>query len=211
MPWMRRLQYAAACVSTVAYAGLSHYCNSLGGPRDLGAALALAPGALCAAIASWRWLPAPVAVLLTVALAALLHHFWPLLKESFPLIYLIQDSCLYGVLFLSFSQSLLPNRVALCTRFADKLHGPLTPAERKYTRQVTAAWSGFFLLIAALSIVLFICGPLRLWSIFVNFCTLPLVGIMFLVEARVRRRVLPKVHSAGVLATLRVYLATPQS
>jgi uncharacterized membrane protein len=39
---------------------------------------------------------------------------------------------------------------------------------------------------------------------------LPLVGAMFVAEYLVRRRVLPSGPRAGLLATVRVYLATPQ-
>jgi uncharacterized membrane protein len=209
--WVRRLQFTAACASIVVYAGLSHYCNSLGGPRALGAGLALAPPILFVVVAAWRWTSIPAAVVLTIALGALVQHFWPLLKKDFPLIYLLQDSCVYGLLFLTFARSLLPRRIPLCSQFADALHGPLTPAELSYTRKVTAAWSGFFLSITALSVVLYSWGPLRLWSIFMNFCVLPLVGGMFVTENWVRCRVLPQVHKAGFFATLRAYLATPQS
>jgi uncharacterized membrane protein len=79
-----------------------------------------------------------------------------------------------------------------------------------YTRRVTAAWAVFFFTVAAVSILLFLFAPLRVWSIYINFCVLPLVGAMFVAEYLVRRRVLPQVRRAGLLATVRVYLATPQ-
>jgi uncharacterized membrane protein len=41
---------------------------------------------------------------------------------------------------------------------------------------------------------------------FSNFCTLPLVLLMFIAEFTVRRCVLPRV-GAGLIATLRVYFA----
>ena len=101
----------------------------------------------------------------------------------------------------------MPGRMALCTQLADQEHGPLSADEVRYTRQVTAAWTAFFFVIAALSILLFATAPLRIWSLFINFCVLPLVGTMFIAEYQVRRRVLPEVKRTGLLATLRVYLA----
>jgi uncharacterized membrane protein len=208
MRWGRRLQFAVACVLVVAYAGLSHYCNS-SGAHGLGAALALTPLTALALILTWRWMPL-AAVLLAAGLAALLYHWWPLLEQNFSLFYLVQESGVYSLLGLTFSRSLLRNHVALCTQLADKLHGPLSPREVLYTRHVTAAWAVFFFAIAAVSILLFMCAPLRIWSIYINFCVLPLVGAMFVAEYLVRRRVLPQVRRAGLLATVRVYFVSPQ-
>jgi uncharacterized membrane protein len=97
--------------------------------------------------------------------------------------------------------------VALCTQLADKVHGPLTPQELRYTRRVTAAWALLFLLITAATLILFVFAPLRLWSLFANFCVLPLIGLMFVAEYAVRRRVLPQVPRRGILAAVRVYFA----
>jgi uncharacterized membrane protein len=206
-PWDRRLQYAAACAAIAIYAGLSHYSNSVAGGRDLGTALALAPITVVATLLAWRTVPRAVAVLLYAGLAGLIVGLWPVLRQNYPLINLVQDSSIYGLLGFTFGRSLMPGRVALCTQLADKEHGPLSAQEVRYTRQVTAAWTVFFLVITAASILLFIAAPLRLWSLFINFCVLPLVGAMFIAEYQVRRRVLPGVKRTGLLATLRVYLA----
>ena len=205
--WDRRLQYAAACAAIAAYAGLSHYSNSVAGGRDLGTALALTPIAVVATILAWRTAPPAVAALLSACLAGLIVGLWPLLRQNYPLITLVQDSSVYGLLGFSFGRSLLPGRVALCTQLADKEHGPLSAHEVRYTRQVTAAWTLFFFVIAAVSILLFVAVPLRMWSLFVNFCVLPLVGAMFIAEYQIRRRILPEVKRTGLLATLRAYLA----
>jgi uncharacterized membrane protein len=189
MRFRRRLQCAAACVAIAAYAGLSHYCNSVPAARGMGAVLALAP---------------------VTVIAGLLVWLWPRLEQNYSLFYLVQESGVYGLLALSFARSLLSNRIALCTRLADQVHGPLSPREIRYTRQVTAAWALFFLAVSAASVLLFVLAPLRVWSIYINFCVLPLVAAMFIAEYLVRRRVLPQVTGAGLLATVRVYLATPQ-
>lgn len=206
--WGRRLQYAAACLLVVAYASLSHYSNSVSGAHGLGAALALGPATVFALVLAWRCTPPPVALLFTAGLATLLYCLWPVLVHNFSLFYLVQESSVYGLLGLTFSRSLLPNQVALCTQLADKVHGPLSPHEVLYTRRVTAAWAVFFFTIAAVSILLFLYAPMRIWSIYINFCVLPLVGAMFVAEYLVRRRVLPQGQRAGLLATVRVYLTS---
>jgi uncharacterized membrane protein len=75
--------------------------------------------------------------------------------------------------------------------------------ELPYTRRVTLAWTLFFVGNLVVTFVLFAFAPLRTWSFFVNFVSLPLVLLMFVVEFAVRRRVLPQVH--GLLATMRIY------
>ena len=210
MRWARRLQCAAASLLVAAYAGLSHYCNSVAGAHDLGAALALAPLTAVALILAWRGPSPRVAMLLTAGLGGLLYGLWPLLTRNYTLFSLVQESGVYCLLGATFSRSLLTNRVALCTHLADKVHGPLLPHEVQYTRRVTAAWAVFFFSIAAVSILLYLLAPLRIWSIYINFCVLPLVGAMFVAEYLVRRRVLPQNRRAGLLATVRVYLATSQ-
>jgi uncharacterized membrane protein len=193
-----------------AYAGLSHYCIGVAGSPDLGATLALTPVISVALILAWRETPAGVALALTAGLAGLIHGLWRLLTQNFALIYLLEDSAVYGLLGLTFSLSLLRDRVAVCTRLADKVHGPLTAQEVRYTRRVTVAWAVFFFTVAAVSIELFRWAPLRIWSLYANFCVLPLVGAMFLSEYLVRRRILPRGRRTGLLATVRVYLANPQ-
>ncbi len=212
--WGRGLQLTAAAFGLAGYAGLSHYCNTTPGAgagiRDLGAALVIAPAAALAAVYVWRGTPRSVALLFTAGSTALLVAIWPLLARNYDLLALLEDTAIYGLLGLSFGRSLLPGQVAFCTRLADRLHGPLSPPELTYTRRVTAAWTFFFVAISATSIALYAWTPLRLWSIYTNFCVLPLVGGMFLAENLVRRLVLPRHRRPGLMATVRVYLATPE-
>jgi uncharacterized membrane protein len=142
-----------------------------------------------------------------VAVAVPLFTCWPLLERKFYWMCLLQDCALYGLLAISFGGSLRPGATALCTEVADKLHGPLTPREVRYSRRATAAWALFFAAIVIITVVLFAAAPLRVWSLFANFCILPLVALMFLAEYAVRRRVLPQAERGGILATVRTFLA----
>ncbi len=160
-------------------------------------------GAVCA----WRWTP-PLAALALIGAAGLaIRAAWPLLEQNFSWAYLAEECGLYGLLGLSFGRSLLAGRIPICTALADRVHGPLTAAELRYTRRITAAWAMFFALITATTLGLFLLVPLRIWSFFSNFCALPLVLLMFLAEYAVRCRVLPPSSRAGLLATFRVYFA----
>lgn len=141
------------------------------------------------------------------ATAFLLRTFWPLLAQNFSIVYLIQQAGFYSIMAATFGRSLRKGRVPLCTELADRVHGPLSALELRYTRNVTLAWVIFFLLNLVATFVLYKFAPLRIWSFFVNFCSLPLILLMFVAEYLVRRRVLPQVARSGLMATLRVYFA----
>jgi uncharacterized membrane protein len=210
MRWRRRLQVAAVFALIVAYAALSHYCNATAGAHDLGAALALAPPLTVGFVVLWRVTRPLTALLLAFLAAVLLYDNWPLFKANFSILYLLQECGVYGLLAVSFGRSLRAGGTALCTRLADQVHGPLTAREIRYTRQVTAAWALFFGAITAVTFALFIWAPLPRWSLFVNFCTLPLVAAMFAAEYAVRRRVLPSTERGGILGAVRVFLTSPR-
>ena len=207
MRWRRRLQLAAVIAFVFAYAGLSHYSNSAASSRDIGVGLALGPPLAIGLLLIWRWTRLSLALLAAAAAALLLHNYWPVLERNFPMVYLLQEGGFYSLMALSFGQSLLGRRPALCTQLADKVHGPLTAQEVRYTRRVTAAWALFFVLITAATLILYAFFSLAVWSLFANFCVLPLIGLMFAGEYAIRRRALPQLPRRGILAAVRVYFA----
>jgi uncharacterized membrane protein len=207
MHWRRRLQLAAIIAFVVVYAGVSHYANSAAKTHDLGVGLALGRVLAVGILLVGRWTHVGVALLAAAAVGMVLRHCWPVLERNFSVVYLLQEGGFYSLMAASFGGSLRGPRVALCTQLADQVHGPLTPQEVRYTRQVTAAWALFFFTITAATVGLFLFAPLRIWSLFANFCVLPLIGLMFAGEYAVRRRVLPQAPRRGILAALRVYFA----
>jgi uncharacterized membrane protein len=207
----RRAQLAAVLVVLVAYSVLSHYSNLNPQAHDLRTLLALAPMLTLGLVLVWRWSGALLALSAAAAAAILLRAFWPQFAQNFPIVYLVQQVGFYSIMAFTFGRSLRTGSVPLCTQLADKVHGPLSALELRYTRKVTLAWVIFFLLNLAATFLLFKFAPLRVWSMFVNFCSLPLILLMFVAEYVVRRRVLPQVQGSGLIATLRVYFAdSPQ-
>jgi uncharacterized membrane protein len=168
--------------------------------------LALGPLLAVGLLLAWRWGRA-WATVPAAAAALLLHHYWSFLEKDFSVAYLLQEAGFYGLMAASFGRSLSGGRVALCTRLADQVHGPLSPQEVLYTRRVTAAWALFFVSITAATVGFFLFAPLRVWSLFANFCVLPLIGLMFMAEYAVRRHALPDGARPGILAAVRVYFA----
>ena len=207
----RRLQLAAVVLFFIAYSVLSHYSNLNPQAHDLRTVLALAPMLTLGLVLLWRWSGALMALLAAAATAYLLRAFWPLFAQNFSIVYLLQQAGFYSIMAFTFGRSLRKGSVPLCTQIADKVHGPLSALELRYTRQVTVAWVIFFLGNVAANFLLFEFAPLSVWSVYVNFCSLPLILLMFAAEYAVRRRVLPQVQSSGLIATLRVYFAdSPQ-
>jgi uncharacterized membrane protein len=203
----RRLQLAAVVLFFIAYSVLSHYSNLNPQAHDLRTLLALVPMLTLGWVLLWRASGALTALLAAAATAYLLRTFWPLFAQNFAIVYLVQQAGFYSIMAFTFGRSLLDNRVPLCTQLADRVHGPLSALELRYTRNVTVAWAIFFLLNLAATFLLYRFAPLRIWSLFVNFCSLPLILLMFAAEYLVRRRVLPQVQRSGLIATLRVYFA----
>jgi uncharacterized membrane protein len=203
----RKLWVAAAGVLIVAYTTLSHYCNTHGAPQ-WGAALSLGPLLALGCAVLWRSSRPSIALPVSIVVGALLYDCWPLVAKNFSIVYLLQECGMYGLLAFGFWRSLGSGNVALCTRFADKLHGPLTAVELRYTRRVTLAWAVFFSAMATVVALLYLTATRALWSAFVNFMALPLIAGMFVAEYAVRRRVLPATFHSGILATVRIFFAS---
>jgi len=126
-------------------------------------------------------------------------------------LYLAQHVGINIVLGLLFGRSLGGHRQPLVTAIARLVHEVMTPALLSYTRRVTVAWTVFFFLMAGVSILLFVFAPIRVWSVFANILTLPLVAVMFITENEVRKRVLPAEDQIGILGTWRAFRAAFRS
>jgi uncharacterized membrane protein len=189
------------------YGLAEHLSNSHRELGALGASLAVAPLVLAAWFAAGRS-PHPLltTALLAALVSALLVHFWGQIQRNYPLINLLQQLGAYLLLAAAFGRSLLPGRTALCTQWADRLHGPLPPAVQRYSRNVTIVWTVYFLVVAALNLLLFIAAPLQLWSLFANFASPALALLLFLGEFTLRHYLLPPRHRVSLAAMARVYL-----
>ncbi|MBS0612919.1 MAG: hypothetical protein JSS24_07095 [Proteobacteria bacterium] len=190
----------------ISYDLLCYYGTTRQAPA-LTTGLALAPAILIVTGLAWRARGRAGALIAALACASALWPLWQLLTRHFPLLLLAQQLSMWGVLFLMFARTLRAGRVPLCTEWADRLHGPLTSAERRYTRRVTLAWSLFFAGMGFIGALLFLIAPPHYWSAFNHLWALPLVALMFLGEYVVRHVALPTTAHAGLLAALRLYAA----
>ena len=195
----------------VTWAGLAHYGSTDGSNPDFSAALATAPLVAIVVMLLWR-----VGNPLWIGFGgltglALLAGSWPYLRQNVALLYYVQHVGTNLALGTLFGRSLLGQRLALVTQFAKVAHhGEISPAKARYTRQVTVAWTAFFFLTAAVSSGLFWLAPPAAWSLFANLLTIPLIGLMFLVEHICRHRVLAPADRSSIADTIRGFRAAMQ-
>lgn len=202
---------AAGVGAIVAYQVGAHYAAATPGAHGVGLAMALLPPLAIALVAAIRtthrawllplWLL--VCSVLWMARAPLAAHFdWGLYLEhaSFNL-----------MMAYVFGRTLVAGREPLCTHFAHMVHGTLTPRIARYSRQVTLAWTLFFLVTAAVSTLLFATAPTVTWSTFANYLSLPLVGVMFVAEYLCRRIVLRGEPHSSLFDAVRAYRQSEQS
>jgi uncharacterized membrane protein len=193
----------------VGYPLLAHYTNESAHDGSLGALVAIAPVVLIALVLAWRS-PRRLTMLgVLMLLCIALWAGWPALENHFGLVYWLQHVGMLLILFITFGRTLIAGRQPLCTRFARAVHAVVTPQHEIYARQVTIAWTLFFVAMALASTLLFFLAPLATWSVFANFLTLPLVALMFVGEYWVRRWALPEMRHMHILDAVRAFRNTP--
>jgi uncharacterized membrane protein len=204
---MRIVRGLSITVMIVIYAVLVHHVNASGQASTLGAVLALMPIFLLIITVAVKATSrvAGISLLLIGGIASWLA--WPFIKQHTGFVFWMQDIGLLLVLLMTFGWTLQKDRKPLCVHFAEMINGEALPAEHeRYAHKVTVAWVAFFAMMIITSTLLFFMAPLATWSIFVNFLTLPLVALMFMVEFMVRRRVLADLPTGHILDAVRAYL-----
>jgi uncharacterized membrane protein len=202
-PPASRLQLAVVAAFIAGYALLSFYADAHPDGRGLATFLTIGPLALIGAFFVWRWArPVQAAVIIILAGGMLVRH-WPFLEQNYEWADLAQQCGAYLLVAAGFARSLSGGRTPLCTQLSDKLHGPLAAAEIAYTRRATWVWAVFYGLLAAAIVVVYFRCPQRVWSLFVNFGTFGLIGLLFVADHALRRRLLPHRPNGGMLAALR--------
>jgi uncharacterized membrane protein len=209
---LRRIaRWLGIAVLVIGYPLLAHYTNESAQRGNLGALVAIAPVVLTALVLAWRSERRLLMLGLVLLLCAALWGGWPALEHHFGVVYWLQNAGVLLVLCILFGRTLAAGQKPLCTRFAEAVHAPLTPQHEIYARQVTVAWTLFFASMVLISTGLFFLAPLATWSVFANFMTLPLVAMMFIVEYRVRIRILPHMRDTHILDAVRAFKNTPVS
>lgn len=202
------LRGLALLILVVAWAVLAHAGSAGGADPDFSAALATAPIVAIAVMLLWRVGSALSIALGGLAVIGLLAWSWPILRQNVALLYFVQHLGTNLALAVLFGRSLFGPGEALVTQFARIAHGGIvSPLKARYTRQVTIAWTLFFLANAVVSAALFGLGHLTAWSIFANLLPVPLIVLMFAIEHLCRLHALPADDRSSVADTIRGYRA----
>jgi uncharacterized membrane protein len=208
MPEVMKIVRGLAIIAIiVTYAVLVHHVNTSGQTSILGAILALAPILLLVITFAWKATSRLIGISSLLIFCIVSWFAWSLIRQHTGLMFWIQDISLMLVLLMTFGRTLQRDRKPLCVHFAEIINGgALPPEHERYAHKVTVAWVVFFAMIMITSTLLFFLAPLVTWSIFVNFLTLPLVALMFIVEFMVRRRVLTDLPAGRMFDAVRAYL-----
>jgi uncharacterized membrane protein len=202
-----KTSWLLAAVLVIAYAVFAHYASAAGYIGAWAILLACAPMLMVGfAVARTRG-HAVLLGLVAVAVLGLMAWLWPSLNNPAGWLYFLQHFGVNVALALVFGRTLTGGRGPLVTMVAAMAHKEMSPHLIRYTRQVTVAWTLFFLGSAVISAGLFFFAPIDAWSVFANILSLPLMGIMFLVENEVRKRTLPKSDQVGLIGTVRAVRA----
>ena len=200
------LRGLALVILAVAWALLAHLGSAGSGNPDFSAALATAPLVVLVVILLWR-VGNPLWIAVGgLGVLGLLAWAWPALRDNVPLLFYIQHLGTNLALAALFGRSLLGGHEALITQVAKvACGGRISPAKTRYTRQVTVAWTLFFVANAGISSLLFGLAPPFAWSVFANILSLPLLVLMFAAEHITRHHVLPPEDRSSIADTIHGY------
>ncbi|MCK6393402.1 hypothetical protein [Zoogloea sp.] len=197
--------------AVLAYDALAHYVSSDPDAATWVALLTALPAAALLINLLYRRLGLTAALLGGLASVGGALLLWPLVRDNLTHLYLLQYLGTNLALASYFGHSLTGGRTPACTTFAMVLHPSPSPTVIRYTRQVTVAWTVFFLASAGTSMLLYLFASTALWSAFTNLFYLPSLALMFIVEGLVRRKRLPPEERHGIIASVKAYMTASRT
>jgi uncharacterized membrane protein len=155
------------------------------------------------------WLIPSLAIVVLLGYPAGMH--WLLTASSWShatlaWINLAQTVGMQTLLAWFFGRTLRAGHEPLIAQFARRIHGDgYSPPIARYARQATWAWTGFFIAMAVIPMILFFTAPLTIWSLFVNVLSIPLLGLMFVAEYAARRYCLRDIPHVSLMKSFTLY------
>ena len=196
--------FALAAVA-VAYVLGSHWLMTGAPASPWSPVIVVGPMLAAAAGVAWQRRHRLLAALAALAMAGLVVQAWRGHDLPVGSIYVCQHVAIHLLLALAFGLTLQPGRDSLVTALARRVHGTLTPAMAAYSRKVTLVWTGYFIAMAALSVVLYAVAPFDVWAAFANLVTPVAILVMFIGEYIVRYRLHPEFERATLAQAVRAY------
>ena len=191
-PWSPGRRIVLSVVAGVAYPFLVYWALGQRQPWPGVLLMLVAMGGLCACLPQ-RWMQVASALgALVVAGLAMAIALTPLLPFLPPL-------CVNLGLAWLFGHTVLPGREPLITRFARLEEGEPDAQVLAYTRRLTAVWTTFFLLMAAVSATLAVAAAHEAWVWFTAVGNYLCAAALFAIEYGYRRWRFPRKEHASPL------------
>ena len=187
-----RARWLAAAVAAIAYAAASYTLMTRA--QDSAWSLLVVLGPLVVLATGAAWSNGQRVLAATGLLAAVLLAVFAASGRGLPArwLYLAQHAGVHLALAAWFGSTLRKGAEPLVSALARQVHGSLTQAMARYTRQVTLAWTLYFLAMVAASLALFAAGDFAHWSLLADVLTPVLTAAFFVGEYLVRYRLHPE-------------------
>jgi uncharacterized membrane protein len=200
-----RARWAAGAAAALAYAGLSHALMTRAQDSAWALAIVLGPLVLLSAAAAWNSGHRTLAG--AGLLGALLLALQAASGQGIPTrwLYLAQHAGVHLALAAWFGSTLRRGAEPLVSALARRVHGRFTPEMARYTRNVTLAWTLYFIAMATASLALFLAGDFALWSLLANILTPVFTAAFFVGEYLVRYWLHPGFERVSLQRALQAY------
>ena len=200
-----RARVIALAAAAVAYVLVSHWLMTGAPASPWNAVFVVGPMLGAASVVAWQRRRRLLAALAALVAAGLVVQAWRGHDLPAGSIYVCQHVAIHLLLALVFGLTLQAGREPLVTALARRVHGTMTPAMAAYSRKVTGAWTGYFVAMATLSLVLYGVAPFAVWAAFANLVTPLAILVMFVGEYLLRYRLHPEFERATLAQAVRAY------
>lgn len=191
--------------AALAYVLVSHWLMTAAAPSPWNAVVIVGPMLGAAGVLAWQRRQRVLSAVAMLAVAVLVVRAWRGDELPAGSLYVCQHVAIHLLLALVFGLTLQAGREPLVTALARRVHRTLTPDMAAYSRKVTLAWAGYFVAMAALSLVLYAAAPFDVWATFANLLTPVAILIMFIGEYLLRYRLHPEFERATLAQAVRAY------
>ena len=200
-----RARVIALAAAAVAYVLVTHWLMTGAPASPWNAVIVVGPMLGAASVVAWQRRRRLLAALAALVAAGLVVQAWRGHDLPAGSLYVSQHVAIHLLLALVFGLTLLAGREPLVTALARRVHGTMTPAMAAYSRKVTGAWTGYFVAMATLSLVLYGVAPFAVWAAFANLVTPLAILVMFVGEYLLRYRLHPEFERATLAQAVRAY------
>jgi len=198
-------RYVGVAVVGATYVALSHWLMTRAPASAWNVVVLLAPMLVAASVCAWRAKQRALSAVAAAAIALLIVHAARDVALPLEPLYLAQHAGIHLLLALVFGSTLRRGERPLVSRVAARVHRDMPPAMHRYTRNVTLAWTLYFVGMAFASVLLYAIADFESWAVFANLVTPIALASMFAGEHLLRYRLHPEFERVGMLDSIRAY------